>query len=152
MGRLSSHRGPRKLKLDENKDPQDVYTIGFVKSESDELKIFDIASYNYKNGIYLSDRSKTTEGWTDDGGVTYMPIVDHYVKSIVGYGYKTRKQLRSDIMFNSDTYMKPLSIINDDNVDNDFIVKELDYDFVNSIYRLSIDEYSTDKGEIIIDE
>ena len=31
---------------------------GFVKSESDELKIFDIASYNYKNGIYLSDRSK----------------------------------------------------------------------------------------------
>jgi hypothetical protein len=140
----------------ENIDNQYVYTIneGFVNKDEQDLKIFDLSNHNFKNGIYLSDLSKTDSsiGWTDDGGSTYDSLVDHFIKTEVGYYYKTRKGLGGDIIFRDEVFIKPLSFISDTHLTGvDFIAKEYTYNWPKSLYNFSqLKEYSSDKGEINI--
>lgn len=142
----------------DNEDNQYMYDVnqGFVNTKEDDLKIFDISNYNYVNGIFLDDNTKTspTVGWTDDNGITYNSLVDHYVKSEVGYSYVTRKALNTSLIFNTETIIKPLVKLSDNNISStEFLVTEYTYDFVKSRYGINnAKEYSTDKGEINIIE
>jgi hypothetical protein len=140
----------------ENEDNQYLYGVnsGFVNKKSIDLNIFDISNLNYKNGIYLSDDTKTsaTTGWTDDGGSTTDSLIDHHVKSEVGYSYKTRRSLSGSIIFNTEVFIKPLTLLTDDNLSGlQFLVKEYSHNIPTGEYLFrNIDEYSTEKGDIVV--
>jgi len=140
----------------DNPNNQQIFTIntGFVNKDNRDINIFDIDSYNYRNGIYLNNSGKTNsdDGWTDDGGSNYEPLIDHFIKGDAGYGYKNRKQLSFNGLFKEFTFIKPLSIIKDDYIpDRSFIIDEYSYNISNGNYNINCNEYSTDKKNIIIE-
>jgi hypothetical protein len=74
------------------------------------------------------------------------------VKSEVGYSYKTRKALSGTILFNDEVFIKPLTLLSDDNISGvEFLVKEYTHNMPTSQYNFTdIDEYSTEKGDIVV--
>jgi hypothetical protein len=144
--------------ISENVDNQYLYAVndGFINKKEEDLNIFDINNYNFNNGLFLSDGTKTdpSVGWSDDGGSTYDSLINHYVKNEVGYYYKTRKGLSANILFKDAVFIKPLCFINDNHLPGiDFVAKEYSLNMGRDIYSFSgLQEYSTEKGEINIIE
>lgn len=136
---------------------QFIYDVndGFINKAEVDLDIYDMRNENVKNGLFLSDWTKTDDssGWTDDGGSTYDSIINHYVKSETGRSYKTREALNATIKFKAETFLKPLAFLNDEKIPGkDFMVLDYTWNMLNGRYALRADEYSSDKGEINITE
>ena len=136
-------------------DNQFIYAInsGFENQDDIPLDIYDLSNINFRDGVYLSDGSKTDAdvGWKEEDVVVYDSLINEYAKSRVGYSYKTRMGLEANIKFKTSVFMKPLSLLTDDNItDTVFIIEEYTFDMVNGIYTITAPEYSLDKGEITL--
>lgn len=141
---------------DEGLDNQYLYDInsGFINKKSEELYIYDLASLNYSNGLMLSDGSKTDEGWYEQEELATESIVDKFIKSITGFNYKTRKEVKAQIIFDDDIEAKPLAFIESTAyVGVDFILSgAILWDMIRNIYQINAKEYSAEAGEINIIE
>lgn len=139
-----------------------TYTVSddFVNKKSIEIKVFDTPNLNYKNAL-IFDGQRTSEwgtGYNDDPNeITYTDndsIVNHLAKALFSYGSETRLQLRAQILI--DNMVKPLTIIEDDNIYKDstggileFVLFEFEYNVVENTMQIIADEYGDEEINII---
>lgn len=132
---------------------------GFINTQTEEIKIYDIQDLNLKNGIYYYeagigtiDNYKRTTLWTDNGGSSYLPLTRQLLQSLYKYWNKNRIKLGGRILTSS--MIKPLSIIFDDNLMRDgskipILLKSFKYDVSRCIFSINTDEYSEDTITLI---
>lgn len=135
-------------------------TDDFFKKESFELTLFDTPNFNYRNGLLYDNERTSLWGMGDpsvgDGQdqINLKSIIDHYASFLYSYYSETRLILTARI--DIDEFLKPLTIITDDNIYKDsesiimdFILFEYEYDLYTNIMRIRANEYGNEDINII---
>lgn len=127
----------------------------FLKTKEISLDLFDLNNWNYKNGLFLSNKTVKTNEWSDTGDSSGIPLVDIFTKDRYSKYNKTLKTLKATISCNS--HIKPFSILTDDNLQDEssddlvqFIITKYTWNLNNGTYNIEAEEYP--ETEIVISE
>ena len=132
----------------------------FIKTEEQDLYLFDLDNVNFNNGLLCADDAsgaesddlKKTTKWVSEDSATAGQLVDIYAKNKFRNYSKTIHRLIAEIKCSD--YLKPFTIITDDHIQDSgsnikFILQEYDWDLINAIYTISAEEYTDE--EITLD-
>lgn len=128
----------------------------FIKTENEDLALFDLDDINYSNGFQLSTGEKTSV-WSSTAASASETLVDLYIKDKFRKYSKILHIIKATIL--ADLHIKPFAILTDDNIVSDesigslikFVVTKYSWDLVNGIYSgLEAEEYPD--TDIIITE
>jgi hypothetical protein len=132
----------------------------FIKTEQQDLHLFDLDNVNFNNGLLCADDSigaesddlKKTTKWVSEDSPTAMQLVDIYAKNKFRNYVKTIHRLVAEIKCSN--YLKPFTIITDDHLQDGgnnikFILQEYSWDLINALYNISAEEYTDE--EITLD-
>lgn len=132
----------------------------FIKTETVDIEFFDLENVNFANGFLYTDDSAITEyhktaNWISENSTTAGPLMDIFAKNIFRNSYKTIHRLNGKIL--CDKYLKPFSIITDDNLYGDstggilqLILLKYTWNLNNGTYDIEAEEYTDE--EITLDE
>ena len=126
----------------------------FVKTEEIDIDFWDLDNLNYANGLMYglggigNDAIGKTRLWTSELAPAPQELMDIYAKSKFRNYARTIHKLQGRIMH--DGYMKPFSVLTDDNKpDISFILQGYTWDLNNGVYEIEAEEYTTE--DIVID-
>lgn len=114
-----------------------------LKKDDVSIKLFDIASLNYKNGLIRNANGARTTSWEADG--VQDTLVNHLGMSKFAFGNITRFSLKG--ILSVPEALKPFTIITDNNKMRDssvavFVLSTYRYDFLNNFLTIDkCDEY-----------
>ena len=127
----------------------------FVKTEEIDMDFYDLDNAGFANGLMYglggvgNDAiAKTTESWTSEKVTTPDALMDVFAANKFRNYSRTIHKLKARIMH--DGYMKPLSVLTDDNrmVDSQiyttFILQGYTWDLNNGIYDITAEEYTAE--------
>ena len=136
----------------------------FVKTEEIDIDFFDLDNVNFANGFMYglggigNDAIAKTALWTSEKCVDPQPLMDIYAKNKFRNYARTIHKLKAKILH--DGYMKPLSVLTDDNVMVDrivyptmkttFILQSYIWDLFNGVYDIVAEEYTAE--DILLNE
>ena len=122
----------------------------FVKTETLDMEFFDLANENFANGLEMLSDSEGEENvktqlWSNYSHPTSALLMDIFARYKFGNYCKTLHKLKGKIMH--DGYLKPFSILTDDNlVINGKVLKLLlhgySWDLNNGTYDIEAVEYT----------
>lgn len=115
-----------------------IATTKFLNKKEIQLDLFDIESFNYKNGIYFG--AVRTIDWTSDE-VTYNSLIDRLLKNKFQLFNSCRQQISGDIQ-NIDR-LKPLQMFRDSKQsDKPFVLMSFIYYLCEDKYHVNLFEYN----------
>jgi len=140
-----------RLKYDINED--------FIKTETQDMDFFDLENVNFSNGLMINEGSASdefikTKNWTSENSPESRSLMDVFAKNVFRNSFRTMHRIKASIM--SDKYLKPFSVLTDDNLkidsatDISLLLLGYTWDLNNGKYDILAEEY-TDEN-IIFDE
>jgi hypothetical protein len=130
----------------------------FVKTEEQEIEFFDLNNLNFANGLmyglggFGNDAIGKTVLWTSEKITTPDELMDIYAANKFRNYARTIHKLKAKILH--DGYMKPFSVLTDDNIMidsqtyNTFLLQSYTWDLFNGSYDIVAEEYTAE--DIII--
>ena len=127
----------------------------FIKTEDVDIDFYDLPNTNFANGLLTNDGQTKTELWT-----TYQystpptSLMDIYARVKFGKYCRTTHKLKATIL--CDHYLKPFSILSDDNLQFDSItyykmlLQGYTWDLVAGTYDIEAVEYTEE--DVLIEE
>jgi len=126
----------------------------FIKTKSIDIDFFDLDNVNFSNGFMIGDNGETkTNVWISEDSPSSIPLMDIYAKNKFRNYSRTIHKLKANI--SHDGYMKPFSILTDDNIVDDssaninFILQNYTWDLYAGIYTIEAEEYTDE--EVLLD-
>jgi hypothetical protein len=129
----------------------------FIRTETVDIDFFDLTNKNFANGFLVGDvwnDLHKSELWTSEQSTTPQPLMDILARDRFRRYSRTIHKLVGTIMH--DGYMKPFSVLTDDNLmfDSEYPIKLLlekyTWDLNAGTYDIEATEYTEE--EILVDE
>jgi hypothetical protein len=126
----------------------------FIKTETVDIEFFDLPNMNFSNGLLRENGTIKTENWTSENCPTAVSLMDIFAKNIFRNSYRTIHRLKATVL--CDKYLKPFSILTDDNLKIDsasvrtLILQGYTWDLNNGEYEIDAEEYTDE--EINLDQ
>jgi hypothetical protein len=121
----------------------------FIKTETQDMDFFDLPNMNFSNGLLRENGTIKTELWTSENCLTPSPLMDVFAKNIFRNSYRTIHTLKTSIL--CDKYLKPFSILTDDNLVIDstkvrtLILHGYSWDLNEGTYEIEAEEYTDEE-------
>lgn len=120
----------------------------FIKTKTLDIDFFDLPNVNFGNGLLRDNGTIKTAKWVSENNTIAVPLMDILAKDIFRNGYRTTHRLKGSIQ--CDKYLKPLSILTDNNLSGvNLILLGYTWDMNNGIYDIEAEEYTDE--EIVFD-
>jgi len=120
----------------------------FLNTKTVDIDFFDLDNVNFSNGFIWKDGDDDTKttAWVSEDSPVAIPLMDIYAKNVFRNYSKTIHTLTAIIRH--DGYMKPFSILTDDNLLDDsaeeikLILQKYTWDLFNGTYEIEAQEYT----------